>query len=133
MLESDELDRELSSDYFRSHQIPYTFLKHSNEVIPFLNQSEHLPALILLAMNSLPENGLNVLKQIKTNDDLRHLPVIILGEDTQPELIKECYANGVNTFINKPFSDRLTDFTIKNFLYYWFEIAQLSQENKTMA
>ncbi len=132
MLENDEHDREISVPYFKTHAILVEFLRFSNEVIPFLNdklKANALPAVILLSMNSLPDIGLTVLKEIKAVDDLKHIPVIVLGEHTQPELIKECYANGASTFFNKPFSDQLTDLSIKTFLQYWFEVAQLPQQN----
>lgn len=131
MLEGDEQDRELSKDYFDAHKIRFDHLVLSSEVIPFLQHSPQLPAIILLTMNSLPDNGLSVLKKIKANEHFKHIPVIILGEDTQPELIKDCYVAGASTFFNKPFSFKLTDDTIKTFIHYWFEVAQLP-DHKTV-
>jgi CheY-like chemotaxis protein len=134
MLESDEYDKELSSEYFKTSNITYEFLKLSNEIIPFLKgqrQSGALPSIIILSMNSWPETGISVLKEIKNLNEFKHIPVIILGEDTQPELIKQCYANGANTFINKPFTNALTDLSIKSFIQYWFEVAELPKETKT--
>lgn len=128
MLEGDEHDRELSKDYFNSLEVSFEQLKLSNEVIPFLNaknSTEELPGLILLALNSIPNNGLEVLKDIKKADAFKHIPVILLGEHTLDDLIKECYANGASTFINKPLGNALTDLSIKTFIQYWFEVAQL--------
>ena len=133
MLERDEQDKELSAGYFNSHEIPFEFLRSSNEVIPFLQTKEKtnlLPSVILLSMNSFPENGLTILKEIKTINSLKHIPIIILGENTEANLIKECYIYGVNTFINKPLTNSSTDFTVKNFIHYWFEIAQLPISTK---
>src|SRR6187402_2071228 len=112
MLENDEHDRELSSVYFQSSEISYEFLKFSNEVVPFLKdqmRSNTLPSIILLSMNSIPETGFTVLKDIKSIDPIKHIPVVVLGENTQADLIKQCYANGASTFINKPFTNALTD------------------------
>lgn len=132
MLEKDEHDRELSNNYFEAMHIPAHFLRQSNQMLPFLNrllmERAELPALILLSMNSVPDTGLEVLQQIKKERQFRHIPVIILGESTKPELIHRCYAEGVNTFINKPLSNALTDVTIKTFLLYWFEVAELNQQ-----
>lgn len=133
MLENDEHDRELSRDYFKSAMIPFEFLRLSSEVIPFLDncKASTLPAIILLSMNSTHENGHRVLKLIKASAAYRHIPVIILGENTQPGLIRECYQDGVSTFINKPLKHDLIDKTIKNFLHYWFKVAELPQETTT--
>lgn len=134
MLESDRQDRELSSTYFKERNIPLQFLQSSSEVLSFLNDKFNdylpLPKLILLTMNSIPESGLHVLQQIKTNDSFRHIPVIVLGENTQADLIKQCYAYGANTFINKPFTNELTDIKIKAFIHYWFEVAEFSDHKK---
>ncbi len=133
MLEGDEHDRELSRNYFNNLEVQFELLKLSNEVIPFLKDKHttgELPALILLTLNSVPDNGLDVLKQIKSVDAFKHIPVIILGEHTQEELIKECYANGASTFINKPFNISLTDLSIKTFVQYWFEVAQIPTPQK---
>ncbi|MES2513588.1 MAG: response regulator [Bacteroidota bacterium] len=136
MLESDEHDRETSSKYFETSNISYEFLKFSHEVIPFLKQRRQfglLPSIILLSMNSMPEMGISVLKEIKSVTSLKHIPVILLGENTQSNLIKESYANGASTFINKPFTNTLTDLSIKSFIQYWFEVAQLPDESPTLS
>ncbi|MEO6301709.1 MAG: response regulator, partial [Bacteroidia bacterium] len=134
MLENDQHDRETSSNYFDPNQIRVEFLQFSNEVIPFLNDKEKsnsLPALILLSMNSLPEIGLTVLNNIKAIEQFKHIPVIVLGENTQPELVKACYGAGASTFVNKPFTSQLTDISIRSFIQYWFEVAELPQANTT--
>lgn len=134
MLEKDEHDLELTSNYFDAMHIPAFYLQQSNQVIPFLNQTlierSELPALVLLSMNSVPDSGLEVLKQIKGSRHFKHIPVVILGENTQRDLINQCYAEGVNTFINKPLSNKRTDVAIKAFLLYWFEVAELGFQSR---
>jgi CheY-like chemotaxis protein len=76
-------------------------------------------------MYARPENGLKVLTSIKTNEAFQHLPVIILGENTQHELVAKCYAAGANTVINKPFTFELTNAKINSFIEYWFGVAEL--------
>jgi CheY-like chemotaxis protein len=134
MLESDSHDRELTKEYFNERNIPFQFLLSSDEVMSFLNAKRNdflpLPKLILLSMYSIPETGLNVLQEIKSHQDFRHIPVIVLGENTQPDLIKQCYFHGANTCINKPFTNELTDIKIKAFLNYWFDVAEFSESRK---
>lgn len=129
MLESDAHDRELSQNYFDAHVLPVKFLKLSNDVVPFLKEyATALPALILLSMNSFPDKGIDVLTEVKAIDYLKHIPVILLGEDTQDDLIKACYAKGASSFINKPFTTELTDVSIRSFIQYWFEVAKLPHQ-----
>jgi CheY-like chemotaxis protein len=133
MLEGDSIDRELSKDYFAG-RINLQFLQSSTEVLSFLNVrlNNHLslPKLIILSLHSVPDTGLEVLEQVKKHDGLKHIPVIVLGENTQPGLIRSCYENGANTFINKPFTDAQTEIKIKSFLHYWLDVAELSQPGK---
>jgi CheY-like chemotaxis protein len=96
LLENDSHDRELTLEYFGKSEVSIgiEFLTYSNEVIPYLKDAETLPALILLRINAVPQTGLEVLKVIKANAGFRHIPVIILGENTQANLVNECMAAG---------------------------------------
>jgi CheY-like chemotaxis protein len=130
MLEADAQDRELSSEYFNARKIPHQFLSYSNEVMTFLNRklidNETLPKVIILSLHSAPDTGLFVLQEVKYNEYFNHIPVVILGENTLPEMVKRCYSEGANTFINKPFSGEEEAKKINLFLDYWFGVAELS-------
>ncbi len=61
-----------------------------------------LPLLIILDLN-LPEiDGYQVLERIKTNEQSRHVPVIVLTTTENPSEISRCYRLGCNVFISKP-------------------------------
>ncbi|MCE3226531.1 MAG: hypothetical protein K0S32_1082 [Bacteroidetes bacterium] len=130
MLEADAQDRELSSEYFKARKISHDFLNYSNEVMTFLNRklidNQALPKVIILSLHSAPETGLFVLQEIKYSDYFNHIPVVILGENTHEEMVKRCYSEGANTFINKPFSGEEESKKINLFLDYWFGVAELS-------
>ena len=128
MLEHDAHDREVTQSYFQNveSKTEITFLTYSHEVIPFLNTTARKPCLIVLRINALPDTGLEVLRQIKTNISFKHIPVIILGESTMPDWVNRCYAAGANTVINKPSTVELTGIKIDTFIKYWFHVAELS-------
>lgn len=134
MLEGDEQDRELSKYYFNSHDIKFDFIRFSYEFIPFLKhkaQEGNLPSVILLSMYSTPDTGLEILRELKAINEFKAIPVVVLGENTEIELIRECYALGASTFINKPLTAHSTDLTVKTFLRYWFEVAEFPFTQKT--
>ena len=130
MLERDAVDREITLNHFLSmrEDVEIKFLTFSNEVIPFLTEivleSKPLPQLVILSMNSIPENALLVVKELKSKPGLKHIPVIILGEDTDQRLIKECYYAGTNSFINKPFTNEETGAKICSFINYWLDVSE---------
>ncbi|HLP49426.1 MAG TPA: response regulator [Chitinophagales bacterium] len=130
MLEHDAHDREIAQSYFANNQptIHVEFVTYSNELIARLDKSTHLPGLILLAINTVPANGLEVVKQLKANDHYKHIPVVVLGESTLPDWVKKCYAAGANSVINKPSTLQLTNKKIDTFITYWFEVAELSHD-----
>ena len=127
MLEPDANDRELTREFFERDRrnISVEFLSYSHEVLPFLRSADALPMLIMLRINSVPETGLFVLTNLRSEKRFRQLPVIILGENTQPELVEKCYAAGANTVINKPFTFDQANLKINSFIQYWFNVAEL--------
>lgn len=60
------------------------------------------PDLILLDINLPKLNGHEVLKQIRAEEDLRHIPIIMLSTSSSQEDILKCYKNYANCFISKP-------------------------------
>jgi two-component system, response regulator len=61
-----------------------------------------MPALIILDL-SLPKlSGLEVLKQIRSDDRTRTLPVIVLTGSDDENSVEQCYLSGANSFIKKP-------------------------------
>ena len=65
-------------------------------------------------------DGRQVLEQIKTDEGLRNIPVIVLTTSTDERDIQACYRSGANSYIQKPVDlsgfmaavQRLTDFWI---------------------
>jgi two-component system chemotaxis response regulator CheY len=48
-------------------------------------------------------SGLQLLQQIRADQELKHIPVLIVTEDAKPENIVEATKAGVNAYIIKPF------------------------------
>ena len=58
--------------------------------------------LIILDLNLPKMNGREVLKEIKEDDNLKMIPIIILTTSCSEEDITETYQNHVNAYITKP-------------------------------
>ena len=84
-----------------------------------------LPGLILLDLNLPKVDGREVLSRIKTDPELKRIPVIVLTTSTREEDIVRSYDLGVNTFISKPV--RFEDFikVVTAIQEYWIVIATL--------
>ncbi|HLA59373.1 MAG TPA: response regulator, partial [Puia sp.] len=63
---------------------------------------DHHPKLILLDLKLPKVSGLQILKEIKSDERTRRIPVIVLTSSTQEPDISACYDFGVNSYIVKP-------------------------------
>jgi two-component system, chemotaxis family, response regulator Rcp1 len=66
------------------------------------NKFGELPNLILLDLNMPRKNGFDVLKEIKENDQLKKIPIIIFTTSKTARDIDKAYELGANCYISKP-------------------------------
>jgi len=58
--------------------------------------------LLLLDINMPKMNGVEVLIRIKSDNELKNIPVIMLTTTDNPREIETCYTLGCNMYITKP-------------------------------
>lgn len=68
----------------------------------FEDREKTLPVMVLLDINMPKVDGIEVLKQIKSDPDISRLPVIMLTTTDDPREIGKCYELGCNVFLVKP-------------------------------
>jgi len=86
-----------------------------------------LPDLILLDLNLPKKNGLEVLKEIKEDEDLKRIPVVVLTISSNEEDLIKAYNLHANSYINKPLDVR-EFYTIVEFIcLYWFKVVKLAK------
>lgn len=83
------------------------------------------PGIILLDLNMPGIDGRKVLARIKSDDNLKDVPVVVLTTSCDERDIDECYKIGANSYVQKPVD--LDNFmsAIKRLKEYWLEIAIL--------
>jgi response regulator RpfG family c-di-GMP phosphodiesterase len=128
MLEQDEDDRYITQTVIEEQncKIDLRFAYNSHEVFSFLKYSNELPSLIMLNQYSTPLNALDILKRLKANPEYNFIPIVVLSGTKNSGMIKECYANGASSFIQKPVGNHETNYKITTFIKYWFETAELN-------
>ena len=60
------------------------------------------PVLVLLDLKMPKVNGLEVLKIIKADEQLKIIPVVVLSSSRETPDVVECYQHGVNAYVVKP-------------------------------
>jgi CheY-like chemotaxis protein len=68
----------------------------------FSTRSSDNPAVILLDLKLPKVDGLEVLKQIKSDDNLKIIPVVVLTSSREEKDMVASYKLGVNAYVVKP-------------------------------
>lgn len=133
--DDDAEDRMLIRDAFVESRLNNNlqFVEDGEQLIDYLyNRGEFSdknkyprPGLILLDLNMPRKDGREALKEIKSEELLRSIPVVVLTTSKAEEDILKTYDLGVSSFITKPVKfDSLVDI-MKTLNKYWFEIVEL--------
>ncbi len=94
------------------------------------NKNAPRPGLILLDLNMPKKDGREALREIKSQDTLKNIPIVVFTTSKAEEDIYRSYKLGVNSFITKPVTlDSLID-VMQTLGKYWFEIVTLSTDAK---
>ncbi len=88
------------------------------------------PDLILLDLNLPKKDGREVLAEIKADDDLKRIPVVILTVSKAEEDILKSYNLHANCYITKPINlDNFLD-VVKSIENFWLTIVKLPPNGK---
>jgi two-component system, response regulator len=83
------------------------------------------PDLILLDLNMPRMGGHEVLQNLKTDPQLRQIPIVVLTTSKREEDVRRSYDFGANTFISKPNSFPDLVEVVQALEKYWFRVAEL--------
>lgn len=85
----------------------------------FINRTNEIPIVILLDLKMPRMDGVEVLRQLKSDEKLRTIPVVILTSSREARDLEICYQLGVNAYVVKPvkFSDFIN--AVKNLGVFW--------------
>lgn len=106
IVDDDADDRESIRDAFleSKHDQDYVFM-HSGEQLMGHFSSAHTgkkPSLILLDLNMPGKHGKDVLKEIKNDEQLKLIPVIVITTSSSDADRVMSYKLGANCFLTKP-------------------------------
>lgn len=86
------------------------------------------PDLILLDLNLPKKDGREVLSVIKSDNNLKRIPVVVLTTSSADQDVIDSYNLNVNCYITKPVDfDQFTNI-VKQIGQFWFEIVKLPNE-----
>ena len=85
------------------------------------------PKLILLDLKLRKVSGLEVLRELKSNERTRVIPVVVLTSSREEIQMVESYQLGVNSYVVKPADSKKYAQLIGDVGYYWLTVNQRPQ------
>lgn len=138
MADDDDDDFMLTQKALKESKLLNTLIrvKDGEELLDYLlgrgeyeNVQTQRPGVILLDLNMPRKDGREALKEIKSDESLRDIPVVVFTTSKAEEDIYKSYQLGVNSFITKPVTFENLISVMKTLGKYWFEIVELPQSN----
>jgi CheY-like chemotaxis protein len=135
MADDDADDRRLTQEAFEEGRLinDVRFVENGEQLLDYLRKKGPYappaeaprPGLILLDLNMPRKDGRTVLKELKSDPELRQIPVVVLTTSKADEDIYKSYDLGVNSYIVKPVTFEALVDILQTLEKYWFEIVEL--------
>ena len=132
LAEDNPADARLTIEGFKDAAVKHnmTVVEDGQQVLDYLDVRRHdpeasLPDLILLDLNMPKKSGLEVLSEVKSDLELRMIPIIILSASDSERDITEAYRLQANAYITKPID--LDEFTklVRSVNEFWLNFVKL--------
>jgi two-component system, response regulator len=94
-----------------------------------LSGEVYLPKLILLDLKLPKVSGLELLKQIRSDERTKHIPTVIFTSSNEAEDRIESYFLGANSYIVKPLDADIFSRFVMDIISYWVSMNKAVYEN----
>jgi CheY-like chemotaxis protein len=136
MADDDEEDRDFTRDALQNAHLANAmrFVVDGQDLMDYLRRQGRYangsveaprPGVILLDLNMPKKDGREALAEIKSDENLRSIPVIVLTTSKDEVDVFRTYDLGVNSFITKPVTFTGLVEVMRNWQRYWFELVEL--------
>ena len=134
IVDDSDSDAILTTMAFKNygHECNLLRLKDGQELIEFLTCTNNFASrnpqennriyLILLDINMPRMSGIEALQTIKTNNDFKNLPVVMLSTSNSDSDLSKSYQIGANSYVEKMFDFEKHLLTISKIADYWLNI-----------
>jgi len=137
LVEDNAGDIRLAVEAFKDAELPshVSVVRDGEEALAFLRKegpysSAPRPEFILLDLNMPKKDGREVLREVKTDRELKTIPIIVLTTSVAPSDIVQSYDLHANGYIQKPCDyDNFLEL-IRQLDTLWFSVVQLPAGTK---
>jgi len=135
LVEDNPGDARLIKEVLNSNKIYCRLhvVKDGVEAMNFLNRKEEFtdaprPDLIFLDLNLPRKDGREVLAEVKSDDNLKQIPVVIMTTSQTEEDIFKSYSLHANCYVTKPLDlDQFVN-VVKSIEEFWFSLVKLPKK-----
>lgn len=132
LVEDSPDDADLTIDALRDGRVRnrISHVEDGVEAMAFLRrEGRHAdaprPDLILLDLNLPRKNGREVLTEVKSDPELRRIPVVVMTSSDDERDIMEAYNRHVNCYVTKPIDFDQFVGVVKSIENFWFSVVKL--------
>ena len=135
LVDDDPEDRSLLERVLKERGVrnPFQHITDGEELMDYLkrrgkfteSKSGSRPCLILLDLNMPKMDGRKALLYLKSDPDLKWIPVLVLSTSAAPEDVVRSYNLGANSFIRKPVDLPGLEALAHGVKAYWLSLVQL--------
>jgi DNA-binding response OmpR family regulator len=106
LVEDDSDDRQIFGELIKKMEFPVD-LAHARDCVELFEYLENNPDVHLIFQDiNLPlKNGKQCLKDLKSHERYKHIPVIIYTVSGSEQDIHESYENGAHYYVIKPYAN----------------------------
>ena len=114
-------------------EVDFRYVEDGEEALDYLTRQGRFsdrelsprPSLILLDLNMPKKDGIQTLQEIRTNPEIRTIPVVVLTTSRDRDLMLRIYRLGGSAFITKPtvYKDMIK--AVERLCAYWFHTVSL--------
>ena len=132
LVEDSETDAELTLEALKQGKLENSIhhVRDGEEAMQYLKREGKFadavcPDLILLDLNMPRLDGREVLRRVRADENLKHIPVVVLTTSDHDKDILESYGLSANSYIVKPVElNRFFD-VVKQIEHFWVRVVAL--------
>jgi CheY-like chemotaxis protein len=136
LVEDNPNDAELTIRALKKRKLAnhLIWLKDGAEALEFLfctgayaSRPQVRPRLILLDLKMPKVDGVEVLRRVKEDEQLKAIPVVVMTSSHEDQDIAESYRRGVNSYLVKPVEFERFQEVASNAGFYWLLINRVAE------